>query len=497
MWLAWGVTILLVGFDAAAIQVNRLALSRLNLTGYERLKTWEWVGVGIVLWVAAVPVYAIKRNALWHLAQQTEEAGSFASAAELKAARKARAWPAQEQRARTKRSVNEALNLIGCLFAFYLLVMASSLSATNPSTSNLTSSDPGAGGALLAGLGFNVASPTCAATSNIDQGGHVNWNFCDLRGNRIGWTFPVQDYQQYQGLPHPQDPVVLRTGQGTRFAVNDVRPYVTPQMFDNTISDLTTGRTAAEFVQEAFNVKQSFITYQTSFLDDQSKYQYAAETMTQRTGFCGYTTILLLSLLQAGNAYAHYGMSFEAVYAEMNAGGTGLVSPPTLANHALVGVTFADGSRAFLESTAKQLTTWPKVDGWFMPVQAYTPSGTVAPRSTSTTTSPPVAMLVYQNQKASFAAGTRWAAPISLQQAYQVHYDTAYQGSGTYDVCLVQDGNKDAWQGATSGGWACHAGVNSQSDDATLQAGSYDLEFLCDNSFVRCNLQFTVTITPT
>jgi hypothetical protein len=76
-----------------------------------------------------------------------------------------------------------------------------------------------------------------------------------------------------------------------------------------------------------------------------------------------------------------------------------------------------------------------------------------------------------------------------------VDYDYAYQGSGTVDICIIRESDAQAWQGAQSGGWACHAAVNSASGSATIAAGVYYLAFLCDNTFVDCKVAFSASAT--
>jgi hypothetical protein len=313
-------------------------------------------------------VYAVRRRALWELAGQADAAGQFASDQERKQATRSGFFVGEPVLSRRRRSAAEGWTLAASLVLAFALSVQAVVTAPSRDGSSRLLGDPGAGQTLAdpgtghAHLGL-ASAPACQATStNAD--GKVNWSFCDLAGRSLTWGFPLEDYQKYGRLPHPRTPLALQTPAGTVVHVNDMRPYVTPGFFHDVIDDLTTGRTAEQFVQEAFNLKAGFVHYASSYLDEQKVYQYPAETMTTGQGICGDTTILLASLLVAGNDQAHYGMKVQVYYAEMNQAGDGIVIPPTTANHAFVGVTYQDGGREFIETTAPAYSSWEQVQGW-------------------------------------------------------------------------------------------------------------------------------------
>ncbi|MHB8633356.1 MAG: hypothetical protein ACYDBQ_05220 [Thermoplasmatota archaeon] len=221
------------------------------------------------------------------------------------------------------------------------------------------------GGASLA---CPLGSGPADASSSVSAD-KVSWTFCDRSGSQFTWSFPVAAYQAYATGAHPRTPIVLKDDSGSEFTVNDVRPYVRSAFFMPVIGDLTQGRTDRQFVQEAFNVKRDFISYAASSLDDRRLYQYPAETMTLRTGICGDTTILLASLLEAGNEQAGYGMKISVIYVDFDTTTNSIVAPPTTVNHVLVHVTFRDGTNEFVETTSSEFYAWTgQVTGWDFPI---------------------------------------------------------------------------------------------------------------------------------
>jgi hypothetical protein len=186
-----------------------------------------------------------------------------------------------------------------------------------------------------------------------------------LEGGLNGWEFPLESYQNYGKVFHPRQPFSFQVEGGSSHYTTDLAPYVAPTFFQNVISDLSDGRSDREFVKEAFNLKTDFVSYALSQLDNASLYQYPAETMTQGTGDCADTTILLASLLMAGNDHANYGMQVSAWYVERTTSGQdALVMPPQTLNHAVLAVTYHDGTTQYLETTANSFTTWPQISGW-------------------------------------------------------------------------------------------------------------------------------------
>lgn len=199
--------------------------------------------------------------------------------------------------------------------------------------------------------------------------GNITWNFQSLDGAWQSWTWPLQFYEQYALMQHPSQLLRLSTASGAIVTIPDMRPYVMPSFFEKTIVPLTAGRTAQEFVRETFNAKSHLVVYATNLWHENNLYQYPAETLTQGTGVCGDTTILLASMLLAGNAKAAYGMSLKVWYGDMTESGDIVPNAETV-NHAFLEVDFQDGTQEFLETTASDFTTHIRVYGWSFAVAA-------------------------------------------------------------------------------------------------------------------------------
>lgn len=217
------------------------------------------------------------------------------------------------------------------------------------------------GAALLGSLvGYDLGVPAAKVgesayvyrpgTTTIESG-YVLWAFEDLRGNLQVWNYSIDSYRAYVDSPHPSQALWLNTGTST-VLVNDPRPYVQPALFASVISDLTRGRSAHEFVREAFNVKTSFIRYAKGLGDENGSYKFPSETLTEGTGICGDTSILLSSLIIAGSDQAGYGLSVKLWIAELADSGETLVPTPKSPNHAFIEVSYADGSVEYVETTA-------------------------------------------------------------------------------------------------------------------------------------------------
>jgi hypothetical protein len=361
--------------------------------------------------------------------------------------------------------------------------------------------------AILAAQGYGgtntlaYSGTYCHASSTISSG-TIQWSFCDLSRDQITWTFPVETYQQWGKLDHPRDPVRLRTDSGTVLSVNDPRPYVTPSFFDGVISDLTSGRTDKQFVLEAFNVKQSFVTYASSYIDDQKAYQFPAETMTQGTGICGDTTILLASLINSGNAVAHYGMSLSMIMVQMNGAGDALVMPPNSVNHVFLAVTFADGTKWFIESTAKTFTTWSSEQGWSFPVDAYTSQvvqkATSAPPAQQNTNTQPQWHYLANSKNIAISAGGTLHYTFSIQGQVKASYSYSVRDDSTENIGFIRDSDLNSYEnGNHVTAYAAHTNVQNQDDDYTFitqQTTYYDFIIHCQNSYFDCDGTYTLAL---
>lgn len=203
------------------------------------------------------------------------------------------------------------------------------------------------------------------------QDGNITWNFTDLSGQGTRWTMPMTNYADYAKDPRSTTDVYLRTSTGGTIRTLDARPYITPAFFKKVIGDLTVGRSAHEFVREAFNVKAQLVTYKNTTWDNLGTDQYPAETLTQGSGICRDMSILLASMLVAGNDRAHYNLTVKIVYAdaklqngEIAPGSDPFVQNATTINHMFVEVDYADGTNQFIETTAPHWFTFTGYSGW-------------------------------------------------------------------------------------------------------------------------------------
>jgi hypothetical protein len=204
-------------------------------------------------------------------------------------------------------------------------------------------------------------SPPYVSISN----GTIKWVFYDLNKNTISWRMPMDGYRQYVSMKKPVQVLRLATMAGRAITTYDMRPYIQPSFFEDIISTLTQGRTAAEFVKEVDNIKNQIVTYGTGL--GEAPYQFPAETLTEGRGVCADTTILMASMLIEGSRMAHYGFNVYIWYVQLNADGT-LVSDSnsiTALNHAIVQVKFSDGTGWAIETTTNYFYTYSQsFYGW-------------------------------------------------------------------------------------------------------------------------------------
>jgi transglutaminase-like putative cysteine protease len=194
--------------------------------------------------------------------------------------------------------------------------------------------------------------------------GTIKWAFYDLKGDTITWQMPIDTYRHYVSEPKPVQTLRLKTSTGS-ILTYDMRPYIQPSFFANITSILTQGRSAEDFVKEVDNVKNQIVTYGKGLGD--APYQFPAETLTEGRGVCADTTILMASMLIAGDNQANYGFKVYIWYVDMNPDGT-LVSNSnaiTQPNHAIIEVKFSDGTTWSLEATTNYFYTYSQYyTGW-------------------------------------------------------------------------------------------------------------------------------------
>ena len=202
----------------------------------------------------------------------------------------------------------------------------------------------------------------------------INWVFYSLNKSVITWQMPMSTYRQYVSMNKPYETLQLSAVNGKTITTEDMRPYIQPSFFTKFISSLTQGRNATEFVREVDNIKNQIVTY--GMQPGVTQYQYPAETLTEGKGTCADTTILMASMLIAGNNLAHYGLNVYVWYVQRNANGT-LVSDGssiTQPNHAIVEVKFSDGTEWSIETTRNYLYTYSQsYYGWQYDVTSTNP----------------------------------------------------------------------------------------------------------------------------
>jgi len=203
--------------------------------------------------------------------------------------------------------------------------------------------------------------------------GTIKWVFYDLRNDTITWEMPMNSYRSYVSKDKPVRTLSLTTAAGLHITTYDMRPYIQPSFFTNIIPILTEGRSAEDFVREVDNIKNQIVKYGKGL--GEAPYQFPAETLTEGRGACADTTILMASMLIAGDDQANYGFKVYIWYVEMNLDGT-LFSDSrsiTQINHAIVEVQFSDGVTWSLETTTNYLYTYSQdYTGWQFDVTTIT-----------------------------------------------------------------------------------------------------------------------------
>jgi len=197
------------------------------------------------------------------------------------------------------------------------------------------------------------------------SGGEIKWVFYDLKRDTTTWTMSMDTYRYYVSMNKPVEMVNLRTVGGTVSAY-DMRPYIQPSFFRNTIVSLTSGRSDREFVKEVDNVKNQIIVYGTGI--GMAPYRFPAETLTEGRGVCSETTILMASMLIEGNRQEHYNFKVYVWYVKLD--GNILVSDEESlltkgVLHAIVEVEFSNGESWSIETTTNHFYVYSQAyTGW-------------------------------------------------------------------------------------------------------------------------------------
>ena len=195
------------------------------------------------------------------------------------------------------------------------------------------------------------------APSTLIKNGTIHWRFYALDESVAEWTVNISSYRAYITFTKPTDYVRLKNSDtGEIYLATDIIEYVQPEFFSKVIDTLSDGRTANEFVDEVVNLKNQLITYTTGL---ENVHKWSAETLTEGTGNCGDTTILVASLLKAGEEKENYGLKVHIWYCDAYH-----MKEPQEVNHAIVGVEYLNGDYELIETTSDYYYTYDEVVGW-------------------------------------------------------------------------------------------------------------------------------------
>lgn len=185
----------------------------------------------------------------------------------------------------------------------------------------------------------------------------IYWRFFLLDNTQLTWSLDMGSYLSYVQMNDPTATVRLSNNNtGDTYTVTDLTKYVTPDVFSGVISDLTNGRSDYDFVQEVVNIKNQLITYSSGL---ENQYRWAVETLTEGTGNCGDTSILMASLIKAGENKANYGLKIYFWYCDSD-----LMTSPQKVNHAIVEVEYSNGTYQLIETTTNTFYTYDQIQGW-------------------------------------------------------------------------------------------------------------------------------------
>ncbi len=194
----------------------------------------------------------------------------------------------------------------------------------------------------------------------IIEKGNITIGFKTTNDDVILWYVPLQTYLAYSNQPRPSQYLTLqRVAGGAEVRVPDYRAYVRPEMFSEVIGTLTAERTDRQFVNEVFNLRKQLTTYGNPY-GIENVTNWPIETLTNTIGTCRDFTVLMASLLEAGNQNAGYGMTISIVYVD-----TDDISDPVNPNHVLIMVQYSDGVTQCIESTsATDICPYQVINGW-------------------------------------------------------------------------------------------------------------------------------------
>lgn len=193
--------------------------------------------------------------------------------------------------------------------------------------------------------------------------GMIRWQYPDNLGETVVWNMPVDTYRTLVSAPRPvyYRAISCPGCPEENLTVPDYRTFVRPEAFTDVIGDLTDGRTARQFIDEVYNLKNRLMIYQVT----NETAQWPLETLTEGRGSCRDSAVLMAALIMAGDGQAKYGMRLQFAYVDSDS-----LSAPRTINHVLLHVTFSDGASRFIETTARASGAMDDaggIRGWFVP----------------------------------------------------------------------------------------------------------------------------------
>ena len=185
----------------------------------------------------------------------------------------------------------------------------------------------------------------------------IYWRFFLINNAQLEWSLDMGTYLSYVQMSDPTTTVSLSNSDiGETYSVTDLTKYVTPNVFNDVTSQLTNGRSDYNFVQEIVNIKNQLISYSSGL---ENQYRWAVETLTEGTGNCGDMSILMASLLKAGENKEDYGLKVYFWYCDSDS-----MTDPQKVNHVIVEVEYSDGTNQLIESTSNTFYTYDQINGW-------------------------------------------------------------------------------------------------------------------------------------
>lgn len=191
------------------------------------------------------------------------------------------------------------------------------------------------------------------------NGNNFTYVFRALNGEVVQWSFPASVYNKYSSTPSTLPILVFNdTYNNKRLYTYDYSVLVTPSVFSSVVGNLTRNRTASQFVDEVFSLREQLTTYSNVFSNTSV---YPTVVLATREGDCKDLAVLMASILEAGNTQAGYGMKIQLLYMDY----PNFTSPQVI-NHIVIDITYSNGTSQIVETTGDVMDPYKSVDGWYV-----------------------------------------------------------------------------------------------------------------------------------